>query len=215
MKHIYLIRHGETEANKTHFHQSSDEPLSPKGHLQSEHISGILKKMQIDTLLCSSYTRARQTAEIISRNLDLPYTTTSCVVEFKRPDYLYGESYYSWHTMWYMWQLFAHSEDKFWDNDGAENMVGIRNRIVDTKHMIMECSGTNIAIVTHDIFMNMFLEFICREKKLTLWQFVHVLLATKKTPNTGIFHLQYDEGAPKGVCAWQLIEIIDPTKKNL
>jgi broad specificity phosphatase PhoE len=214
LKHIYLVRHGQTEANKLRFHQSSDESLSPKGRKQAHHVALLLRDLGIDALLCSTYTRARETAGIISDILGLPYTTHASLVEFKRPNYIYGQGYYSPGTLWYIWRLFIHSENENWNDDGAENMFAIRNRALDAKMMLAETEGEHIAVVTHDIFMNIFLELVCRQKKMGFFQFAHGLLLTKKTPNTGIIHLTYDPFAPRGVCEWQLVEFIDPQHRT-
>lgn len=210
MKHIYLVRHGQTDANKIHMHQSSDESLNAKGQKQARHVGLLLKNKNIDTLICSPYVRARQTAEIISEELAIPFYLDESLVEFKRPNDLYGKGYYSLSSIIYLLQFFLHREDPSWNNDGAENMFTARNRILDAKALFTKVEGENIVVVTHDLFMNMFLELVCKEKKLNLFQFVHGLILSKRTPNTGIIHLYYDERVPKGMCAWQLIEFIDP-----
>lgn len=213
MKHIYFVRHGQTDANKTHIHQSSDESLNAKGRKQASHVALLLKSKNIDTLICSNYVRTRETAHIISEELGLPYVTSSCFVEFRRPDNLYGKHHYSFASFIYILQLFLHQEDRAWDNDGAENMYGVRNRILDAKTLLANHEGENIVVVSHAIFMDMFLELVCKEKKLNLFQFIQGLLFSKKTPNTGIIHLYYDENAPQGMCQWQLIEFINPALK--
>jgi broad specificity phosphatase PhoE len=212
IKHIYFVRHGETLANRTHTHQSSDEPLSPKGRAQAHRVALRLPSMEIDTLICSTYTRARETATIIGEELKLPFTTSHSLVEIKRPDHLYGQQYYSPDTLRYFVQLFMNRENENWLCNGAENMFTLRNRIADAKTLLMHTEGETIAVVSHDIFMNLFLAHVCREKKLTFKEFIHILLRTKKTPNTGMIHFMFDNEAPKGVCAWQLIETIDPAK---
>ncbi len=209
MKDIFLIRHGETEANKLHMHQSSDEALTSKGRLQAHHAVHFLEEQKIDTLLCSPYVRARQTAEIISRNLHIPYTTNESIVEIKRPDHIYGQGYYSVGTVLYMSRLFLHRENPNWRYDGAENMFMLRNRIEDAKRALIKTDGNRIAVVSHDVFMNLFLEHVCLEKSITLSHFMKVIIMTKKTPNAGIIHLQYNPKVPKGVCSWQLIETIN------
>ncbi len=213
-KNIYLVRHGQTLANIQKVHQSSDESLTPKGRLQARHVARVLEEKCIDALLCSTYTRARETAEIIEQELAVPFTTHASLVEIRRPDHLYGQGYYSPGTLRYMFQLFMNRENPNWDNNGAENMFALRNRMEDAKDAMLQTEGESIAVVSHDVFMNLFLEHICREKKLTLGQFMHTLLMTKRTPNTGIIHLQYEENAPKGVCAWQLISTINPSLKS-
>ena len=210
IKKIYFIRHGETEANKVRVHQSSDESLTPKGRLQAHHVAHLLEREHNDALLCSTYVRARETAEIIGEQLNVPYMTNESVVEIRRPDHLYGQRYYSSQTLFYMIRLFIHRENQNWDHNGAENMFMLRNRIEDAKEAILNIEGEKIAVVTHDLFMNLFLEYICREKKLSLLQYLRILILSKRTPNTGIIHMEFNPQAPKGVCPWQLVEIIDP-----
>jgi 2,3-bisphosphoglycerate-dependent phosphoglycerate mutase len=214
VKDIFFIRHGETEANKLRIHQSSDECLTPKGKLQAHHISHFLEGQKIDTLLCSTYVRARQTAEIISRALQVPYTEDENFVEVRRPDHIYGQRYYSKETLWYMWRLFRFQETSNWHQDGAENMFALRNRIENVKRTIATSEGDKIAVVTHDVFMNLFFEHVCTDRKLTFVQFVRILLTAKKTPNAAIVHMQYNNNAPKGMCAWQYVRIVDTSVKS-
>lgn len=206
MKHLYLIRHGETDANKLRRHQNSDEKLNAKGRVQAHHVAHLLEGKKIDAILCSPYVRARETAEVISAQLQIPYATLESVVEIKRPDYIYGQRYLSFGTMMYMGRLFVHKENPNWRYDGAENMCMLRNRIEDAKHAIAKVDGEHIAVISHDVFMNFFLYYVCRDKSVTLSQFIKILLLTKKTSNATIIHLEYNPKAPKGVCAWQLIE---------
>jgi broad specificity phosphatase PhoE len=210
MKHVYLIRHGETLANRKQIHQGPYEPLSVEGRTQAEKVASFLRDKNIDTLVCSTYTRARETAEIIGEKLCLPFILEESVIEFKRPNRLYGRRHYSVASLLYVLRLFLQRENQHWNDDGAENMFMIRNRIVDTKTMLSTVTGKHIAVVTHDVFMNIFLEMICREKSISFVEFVHVLLVARKTPNTGIMHLYYDEEVPSGVCQWQVMEYIDP-----
>jgi broad specificity phosphatase PhoE len=214
VKDIFFIRHGETEANKYRIHQSSDEHLTPKGRLQAHHISHYLEGLEIDTLLCSPYVRARETAEVLSRQLGIPFTETESVVEVRRPDHIYGQGYYSLETLRYMWRLYRFQEKPNWNWDGAENMFQLRNRIEDVKKTVASLEGEKIAIVSHDVFMNLFLQHVCREKKLSFARFVRILLLAKKTPNACVIHIQYYPEPPVGMCAWQYIKIIDTNTKH-
>lgn len=210
MKHIYLIRHGQTLANKKLIHQNPDEPLSLLGRKQAEKAGLFLKGEQIDTLVCSAFARARETAEIIGRELDLPLAAFESLVEFRRPNYLYNKSHVSFGSLIYIARLFFHRENPIWNDDGAENMFAVRNRVEDAKNLFMELEGERVLAVSHAIFMDMFLTLACQQKKLTVLEFIGGLLNIKKTPNTGIIHLTYDADAPKGVCQWQLVEFLDP-----
>src|SRR5690606_1263056 len=214
MKHIYLIRHGQTLANRKLIHQGPHEPLSLEGRKQAERVALFLKDHKIDTLVSSSFTRARETAEIIARELQLPITFTEAIVEFRRPNKLYNKSHFSLGSFLYIARLFLHRENPNWDDDGAENMVAVRNRVLSAKNMFMELEGERIVAVSHAIFMDMFTTLACQQKKLTVGEFVGGLLNIKKTPNTGIMHLIYDENAAPGTCPWQCLEFIPPKEGN-
>lgn len=210
VKHIYFVRHGQTEANRARIHQNADEELTVKGRLQAYHVAHVLETKGIETLLCSPYRRARETAAIISDHIHVPFTVEESVIEIRRPDHIYGQSYYSFETLIYFFKLFKDREHPRWDYEGAENMFALRNRIKDIKNKISRMEEKSIAIVSHDVFMNLFLEYVCKENKLNLKEFLQVILKVKRTPNTGVIHLTYDANAQKGTCPWSLVEFINP-----
>ena len=65
MGKIYLIRHGETEANKTfQFQGHIDNPLNSKGLCQAAALGQHYENIVLDEIYSSSMQRARQTASI-------------------------------------------------------------------------------------------------------------------------------------------------------
>lgn len=205
MKNVYFVRHGQTLKNTQHIHQGPEEPLTEIGKKQAAEVALELKKKGIDTLLSSPFVRAVETASIISEELDLPFTKLDCVKEFRRPDPLYGKPHYSLASAKYIWQLFWHRNDPHWDDYGAENMFAIRNRIIDTKKALAKVEGEHIAVVSHAIFIDMFVQAVCADRSLNMKEFVGGLLGAKKLPNTGIVAFQLDENAPQETCNWWLL----------
>lgn len=204
-KFVYFVRHGETMANRRSCHQGPDEPLSDNGQGQAKNVSKTLASLKIDTLVCSSYVRARQTAEIIGEELDLPLIPTDTVVEFRRPNKLYGQRHYSLGSFLYVWNLFWHQEDPEWNNDGAENLFQIRNRMESAKNFIEDLPGQRIAVVSHAIFMDMFKEMVCKERDMKLFEFAKGLALTKRIKNTGILAFGVESDQTDGVCNWQFL----------
>jgi broad specificity phosphatase PhoE len=65
---IFLLRHAETESNKKGSLSScSEDPLTAKGVGQSFYIVDSLRKLGVQTILCSPYPRARKTIEPFSK----------------------------------------------------------------------------------------------------------------------------------------------------
>ncbi len=66
------MRHGETNANKKKLVQGqTNESLNKKGVLQIKNIIWKLKRDHISVILSSDLNRAKETSEIISKNLGL------------------------------------------------------------------------------------------------------------------------------------------------
>lgn len=61
---IYVIRHGQSEANLKSAHAGwAQVPLTEKGHAQARAIQPRLKKLHFDKVIVSDLLRAKQTAE--------------------------------------------------------------------------------------------------------------------------------------------------------
>ncbi|MFC4076257.1 histidine phosphatase family protein [Salinithrix halophila] len=79
MTRFYLVRHGEpywalTEERKLVGVQRDLVPLSEKGEREAELAARDPRFAEVELILTSPYTRAIQTAAIISRRRDLPIT---------------------------------------------------------------------------------------------------------------------------------------------
>lgn len=214
MKDIYFIRHGQTLKNKEHVHQHYDEPLSQEGEQQAKKVAEYVTKLAVTELITSPFARARQTAAFIETELDIPYTVDTIVHETIRPTYLYGTPHLSLSTFRYIRNLFFHRLDDVWDDDGAENMFAVRNRVHDAKDMIMELESNSIVIVSHAVFIDMFIHLVCAENGMNIFRFIHMVAFMTKMPNTSIAHIQYDQEAPLGVCQWQFVQLITPEEFN-
>lgn len=73
MTTFYLVRHGETEANKAGILQGQmDVPLSEKGRRQARLVAEALSGVQLDAVYSSDLSRARETAEAIMQGRTCP-----------------------------------------------------------------------------------------------------------------------------------------------
>jgi uncharacterized phosphatase len=73
MKKLYFIRHGLSEMNKTgHFAGTIDTPLTEEGRAQAKKAANHAKDLNIDLIVSSPLSRARETAEIIAQEIGYP-----------------------------------------------------------------------------------------------------------------------------------------------
>ncbi|HEV7735043.1 MAG TPA: histidine phosphatase family protein [Candidatus Binatia bacterium] len=69
---IYLIRHGETDANAARVVQHPDAPLSMRGLEQADRLATRLRDAGIGHVLSSDLARARMTAERLAAGIGVP-----------------------------------------------------------------------------------------------------------------------------------------------
>lgn len=79
---ILLTRHGQTQWNVLGKVQGkADIELNENGILQAEETGEILKNENIDLIICSPLKRAKQTAEIINKNRNVPIIYDEDIIE--------------------------------------------------------------------------------------------------------------------------------------
>ena len=70
---LYLLRHGDAVEHGDPRFKEADRPLAPKGIQRTKSLAHVLRQMEIsfEVILSSPLARARETAEIVERNLRL------------------------------------------------------------------------------------------------------------------------------------------------
>ena len=70
---LYVTRHGETDYNvQNRYTGSTDIPLNSNGLRQAEELACSLSSMEFDVIVSSPLLRAKQTAEAVSKVLNMP-----------------------------------------------------------------------------------------------------------------------------------------------
>ncbi len=79
---LYLIRHGQTEANLLQqLVGSTDVPLNPTGEAQAARVASRMASMSLDAILCSPLRCALKTAHAIGKHHDLEPKPVEGLVE--------------------------------------------------------------------------------------------------------------------------------------
>lgn len=85
VKHFYMIRHGQTDANAQKIMAGSlDSPLTELGKNQARNVHNILNSLPLKPrkIIHSNLSRARDTALILNENLNLPLHENPLMAEF-------------------------------------------------------------------------------------------------------------------------------------
>lgn len=72
LREVYILRHG-IAADHGSFSKDSERPLTEEGQIKTGKIARAMKGLELsfDLILSSPYVRARETAEIVAREMDL------------------------------------------------------------------------------------------------------------------------------------------------
>lgn len=149
---LYFVRHGESEANTRHIisNRESTFHLTAKGRQQAEALAGKLRGIPFSAMFSSPVLRARETTEILSAALGIPYQVTEALREYdcgileEKSD----EQSWGYHNQYYEdWVLRGQYTNK--PEDG-ECFLDIQNRFVPFIDSLTQGNeDKNILLVGH------------------------------------------------------------------
>ena len=143
---LYLIRHGETDGNRTGVLMgSTDTPLNDHGRQQAAALSERVNALEVDAIFSSPLSRAVETATLVFGDT-LPIITDSSLQEFHFGDWegmhfadiarVYPEM---WLTDWEQTRI-----------PGGEAFPAFRERVVSfVEEVVASHPGRRVALVSH------------------------------------------------------------------
>ena len=150
-RYIFL-RHGESKNNaervlNTLPANKDIAPLTETGRQQAATAAQSLKSEKVDAIYVSQFIRAKQTAEIIATELQLPVTEDARLNEFLIGPAFEGKSYDEYHASFPT----DNKSMRFHQaSPDGETWLDVRNRMFDWLHEIdAKHEGKTIVVVTH------------------------------------------------------------------
>ncbi|HEY80008.1 MAG TPA: histidine phosphatase family protein [Anaerolineae bacterium] len=148
---LYLIRHGETDANVAGVWQgSTDSPLNARGEAQARALARHLadERLPIAAIYTSPLQRARQTATIIARALgDVPVIVDSGLAEFHLGEWE-GLTYEQLREEKQLWKRMG--EDPDFAPPGGESARDFAMRLLHSIQTIVQThAGESVGVVGH------------------------------------------------------------------
>lgn len=141
---LLVVRHGQTDWNvQKKIQGRTDNPLNEVGISQAYETKELLKDEKIDLIICSSLKRAKQTAEIINENRNIPIKYDDRIIEIA-----YGENegkYFSDFDYYGVWDI-----DKNVKYKDAENVNDLIKRVYEFLEEIKNYEEKNILLATHN-----------------------------------------------------------------
>ncbi|HEX4798990.1 MAG TPA: histidine phosphatase family protein [Candidatus Paceibacterota bacterium] len=206
--HVYFVRHGETEENRRHVHQSPNTPLSPRGVDGVRTTASMLRVVNPDLLISSEYTRALESARIIGQHVGLEPVTNGLFYEIVRPSSFYQKSIFSFKTLTFVFFSCMRRNNPSWRYEDAENAVMIADRAQRALAYLESLRGTrqSVVVVSHSVFINVMVAYMCRNTMLRITDMLGTFLRIGKLKNGEVVHLEYVGNGAKGLCNWRIVQ---------
>ncbi len=198
VKHIYFVRHGESESNASGVRQGEASDLSEKGKEQANFVAERFTRIPIELVISSPFPRAQQTAEAISKRRGIPCETSEFPKERIYPKIAIGKPIDDPEVI----QAVAAME-KAWIEQrgsygGSESFDDVLNRARKLTKLLLSKSEQHIVVVTHGAFMRFFLGYVSFGEAFKPEEFFRMMKAYA-VKNTGITYFKNTEGK------WQIV----------
>ena len=154
---LYLIRHGETDWQLVSKRgvtgmAASLAPLTPMGRLQIDTIAADYRLQEAEAILCSSYSRALESAALLSRKLNQPL-----YVEYDLHEWLPQRDPHAEFSAELMQQASAGLERELLDADSAEatvweSLAEVRTRVLNVLKRYRQFE--TLVVVTHAVVIS-------------------------------------------------------------
>lgn len=199
---VYLVRHAESEGNKTQTYQFPETGLSENGRRQALILAKRLTKVPIDLIYTSSLLRAQETSEIIAGTNKVKIETWQEIREIGRPSSLRGTQVKSEESRKFEKaeeENYSKSDWKYSDDESFNELVARGKKVLN--HLLKNHQKQNVLLVSHGTFIKILVALVVFGEKLnalTFWEFRHHSFAT----NTGISICQYTEERGWKLLSW-------------
>lgn len=189
---VILVRHGETDENVAHRHQPNKALLSLKGRQQAQAAAKQLQRLGVTHVVSSPLNRALQTASVIANAHDIIPSIDHALAELERPRSLTGHKHFSLRSLVFY---------KFWFlgfAQGGESYRQLRHRIAVARDNLERLpEEAVVVVVSHTVFINLFLAHLNRSWPLWPWQAAWVFFKLVRMKNTAMIELTFHEGTWK------------------
>jgi ribonuclease H / adenosylcobalamin/alpha-ribazole phosphatase len=200
---IFLVRHGETQGNIAHRHQSTDTPLTQHGRQQIMETANALKDLHPTHLLSSTVYRALESAQIIGLSLDMIPETSDVFRELERPVFLTGNFMKSASSLLFYakWYLGISNHKKH----GGESYKDLRNRVAAAQEVLARYpSDARVVVVSHSVFINFFIAHACDKRPLNPFQALYRFWYVLTIKNASITRITYQPTSVQKLCHWRV-----------
>jgi broad specificity phosphatase PhoE len=171
-RRFYFIRHGETILNAQHIRQGEEGELSETGREQARKVAQYFKKRRIKLIISSTYERAKETAEIIKTELQVPILYSKILVERRNPSEIIGKNRDLPEVAHIIDQMdLAYHPDEYRYSD-EEIFIELKRRAQKCVDLLARQGLNGTVVITHHVFLKIFLAYLLYREDIHAKDFV-------------------------------------------
>ena len=168
-KLIYFVRHGETDFNAKNLRHGPEGHLIEKGRAQVLATAKRFPKNKgsPQVIISSPYDRAKETADIIAKELKMSVEYCDLLIERRNPSEIIGRSDKEIDVKEIVDRIDKsfHSDNLRYSDE--ENFIDLKKRAKELLDYIRSRKEKRIVMVTHSIFLKMVVSYMLLGEKLT------------------------------------------------
>jgi len=159
---LYFVRHGESEANIQHVISNRESllGLTERGREQARALADNLKDIPFTTIYSSPVLRARETTEILSQVLRVPYQITEALREYDCGILEEKSDEESWRLHQYYYEDWTLRHNYLSKPEGGENFIEIRDRFVPFIESFKREGDEHILLIGHGGLFHLMLPLV-------------------------------------------------------
>lgn len=171
-RRFYFVRHGETLLNAQHVRQGEEGGLSERGRRQAEKVGEVLKRLPVERIISSTYPRARETADILKKHLNVPVIYSPLFAERRNPSEIIGKSTRDPEVIRIVDQMdLAYHTDDYRFSD-EEDFLDLKKRARKCLALLARQGTRETVVVTHHHFLKMLIAYLLYRERLHAADFV-------------------------------------------
>ena len=172
IRRFYIVRHGETLLNAEHIRQGEAGALSGKGRHQAEQVGRYLAHFPVSRIISSTYPRARETADIIRKQVKTPILYSALLAERRNPSEIIGKHRDDPEVVRIVDQMdLAYHDDDYRFSD-EENFTDLKKRARKCLNLLERQGARKTVVVTHHVFLKMLVAYLLYRERLHAADFV-------------------------------------------
>ncbi len=198
-KHVYFVRHGQSEYNLSDTALAHDTALTPQGVSQAEECAARCATLDFEMIFTSTYQRAFKTAEAIQKKNNKPIVKDDRFLEYRYPNAIIGLPKQADGGPDHL-DMIGGIEKRY---PGGELFEQLNSRAKSALLLLESREESSVLVVTHSFFLHALLCAIIFGQEASFREFKRICM-TMKLSNTGITHCVFDSERGEGN-KWKVI----------